>query len=158
PAYNEEGNLANLLRHIHQTLRDAGLEHSIVVVDDGSRDHTAEILRSCAQTLPLIIETHTRNQGLGGALRDALKRAVTGAAPGDLIVTMDSDETHSPDLILTMLKRVREGCDIVIASRFQPGSKVQGLAVHRVWISTLACLLFRALFPTPRARDYPCGF
>ena len=80
PAYNEEGNLANLLRHIHQTLRDAGLEHSIVVVDDGSRDHTAEILRSCAQTLPLIIETHTRNQGLGGALRDALKRAVTGAA------------------------------------------------------------------------------
>jgi dolichol-phosphate mannosyltransferase len=158
PAYNEEANVGSLLHRIHGTLTQAGLAHSIVVVDDGSRDRTPEILSSCAQTLPLIVETHASNQGLGGALRDALKRASASAAPGDVIVTMDSDESHSPELILPMVKRVQEGCDVVIASRYQPGSRVEGLALHRVWISSLAGVLLRALFPTPGVRDYTCGF
>lgn len=158
PAYNEEANVGILLNRIHQTLAEARLPHSIVVVDDGSRDRTPEILRSCALSMPLIVETHSVNQGLGGALRDALKRAAGGAAPGDVIITMDSDETHSPGLILSMLQRVDEGCDVVVASRFQPGARVEGLAMHRVCISWVAGLLFRALFPTPGLRDYTCGF
>lgn len=158
PAYNEEANIGELLRAIHRTLQSAGLPHCILVVDDGSRDRTPDILRACAQNLPLAVETHAANQGLGGTLRDLLRMASSHAAPGDLIVTMDSDESHSPDLIPAMVARIGEGCDVVVASRFRPGARIHGLAPHRVWASRFGSLLLRAMFPTPGLRDFTCGF
>jgi len=158
PAYNEELNLGSLLRRIGDTLTESQLPFAILVVDDGSRDRTPEILRECAHELPIIVETHPRNLGLGAALRDGLKGAVQAAGPRDIVVTMDADESHSPGLILRMAQMIREGYDVVIASRYQPGSRVHGLTLFRVWISWAASLLFRVVFPTPGVRDYTCGF
>jgi len=158
PAYNEELNLGNLLQRISDTLTEAQLHYSILVVDDGSRDRTPEILREYARVMPLIVETHPRNLGLGAALRDGLKGATQAAGARDIVVTMDADESHSPGLILRMVQMIREGYDVVIASRYQPGSRVHGLTLFRVWISWAAGLLFRAVFPTPGVRDYTCGF
>ena len=158
PAYNEEANLGNLLHRIGQTLTEARLDFSILVVDDGSRDRTPDILREYAREWPLIVETHPRNLGLGAALRDGLKRAAEVASARDIIVTMDADESHSPGLIIRMVQMIREGYDVVIASRYQPGSRVCGLTLHRIWISRFASLLFRAIFPTPGVRDFTCGF
>src|SRR5262245_33020798 len=92
PAYNEDQNLGSLLDRIHDTLRAAGVDHSMVVIDDGSTDRTPEILRDRTTRLPLTVQTHSENQGLGGALRDALKHATASASAGDVIVTMDADE------------------------------------------------------------------
>jgi dolichol-phosphate mannosyltransferase len=158
PAYNEESNLRALLESIHRTLAEARHDHTILVVDDGSRDRTPEILRDLAGGLPLIFETHPVNQGLGGALRDLLKKAANAARPGDIVVTMDADESHSPELIPSLVEKIGEGHDVVIASRFRPGAGVRGLALHRVWISQLSALLFRVLFPIPGVRDFTCGF
>jgi dolichol-phosphate mannosyltransferase len=158
PAYNEQSNLRSLLEDIHGTLGAAGYEHSIVVLDDGSRDRTPEILRELASLLPLTVETHAVNQGLGAALRDLLRYASMAARPGDIVITMDADESHAPSLILRMVERIAEGHDVVIASRFRYGAGVRGLAVHRVWISWLSALLFRVMFPTPGIRDFTCGF
>jgi dolichol-phosphate mannosyltransferase len=70
---------------------------------------------------------HPRNLGLGETIQDALYRATELAAPDDVVVTMDADNTHSPELIPGMVAALAGGCDVVIASRFRPGSKVLGL-------------------------------
>lgn len=48
----------------------------------------------------------------------------------DIIVTMDADDTHAPGLVLRMVRMISEGHDVVIASRYRPGSRPSG---HRVW-------------------------
>lgn len=158
PAYNEEANIGNLLARIDSALTETGLAYEIIVVNDGSRDRTEEILRSCADRYNLNILMHNRNMGYGTTIRDGLNAAANAAAPFDVIVTMDADESHNPGLIYRMVQLIREGHDVVIASRFQPGGRVYGLSIPRRTASIGASLLFRILFPTTGVRDFTCGF
>ena len=57
-----------------------------------------------------------------------------------------------------MVRMIQEGHDVVIASRYQPGSRVYGLSLQRRFISYAASWLFRIVFPTQGVRDYTCGF
>ncbi len=158
PAYNEEQNLPGLLARIGEVLSEDGFRHKIVVVDDGSRDATPRILEEHQDKLPLLTYRHEKNQGLGATIRDGLMHGTQLAADRDIIVTMDADETHNPGLIRRMVGMIAEGHDVVIASRYQPGSRVIGLAPHRRVISWFASRLIRLMFPTPGVRDFTCGF
>lgn len=158
PAYNEAESLEPLLEALHATLAGAGLPHEIVVVDDGSSDDTAAIASRMSFHMPVRLVQHERNQGLAGALRTGLLDAVQHAAPGDVVVTMDSDNTHPAGLIPRMLRLIAEGHDVVIASRFRPGSRVIGVPFDRVLMSWGARLLFKLVLPIPGVRDYTCGF
>jgi dolichol-phosphate mannosyltransferase len=158
PAFNEAESLEPLLESLHATLAAAGLPHEIVVVDDGSADDTAAIASRMSFAMPVRLVQHERNQGLAAALRTGLVDAVKHAAPGDIVVTMDSDNTHPAGLIPRMLQLVAEGHDVVIASRFQPGSRVIGVPFDRVLMSWGARLLFKLVLPIPGVRDYTCGF
>jgi dolichol-phosphate mannosyltransferase len=72
---------------------------------------------------------------------------------------MDCDDTQPPELLPTMLNLSQnEDLDIVIASRYQPGAKVVGLALHRLFLSHGASILFRLLAPIPGVKDYTSGF
>ena len=158
PAYNEEASLPGLLDDIDESMFEARLDYRIVVVDDGSQDQTAEIARQFALHLPLTIEQHAQNQGLGATIRDGLMKASEMAHAKDIIVTMDADRSHTPQLILRMVRQIREGHDTVIASRYRPGSRIQGVPWSRRLLSYWGSWLFRILFPTPGVRDYTCGF
>lgn len=158
PAYNEEANLPPLLERIEETLADSGLEGRVVLVDDGSADDTGRIASEFAQRLPLEILTHEVNQGLGATIRDGLTRAAELAAPEDVIVSLDADNSHPPELIPRIVARVREGNDVVVASRYQPGSAIRGVPFLRRVMSWGAGLLFRSIYPVPGVRDYTCGF
>jgi dolichol-phosphate mannosyltransferase len=158
PAYNEEANIGNLLRRIFESLTDEQLGFSVIVVNDGSSDRTQQILEEYGQEFPLIIHRHTENQGLGAALRHGLWEAVEVASDRDIIITMDADESHTPGLMIRMIRMIREGYDIVIASRYQPGSRIYGLGLGRRMISRFGSLLMRILFPIPGVSDYTCGY
>jgi dolichol-phosphate mannosyltransferase len=158
PAYNEQENLPGLLDNLAEALADASLNFEIVVVDDGSSDATPDILSQRGTQLPLRVQRHERNQGLGGTIRDGLFFANQLAGAKDVVLTMDADETHTPGLILRMVRMIKEGHDVVIASRYQPGARVIGLSWHRRVISFFASALMRVLFPTPGLRDYTCGY
>jgi dolichol-phosphate mannosyltransferase len=158
PAYNEEANIASLLRRILRSLTEAESSFSVIVVDDGSSDGTARILDGLRVELPLTVERHVHNQGLGATLRDGLRLASDSAEGGDVIVTMDADESHDPDLMLRMVRMIHQGYDVVVASRYQPGSRVVGLNLSRRIVSFAASRLMRVLFPTPGLRDYTCGY
>ncbi len=158
PAFNEERSLPPLLEAIDESMFEAGLTYKVVVIDDGSSDRTFEIAREAGERLPLIVERHPVNKGLGMTIRDGLVMAARLADPKDLIVTMDADNSHSPELIQRMVRLAREGHDVVIASRYRPGSRVRGVPLLRRILSYWGGWLFRVVFPIPGVKDYTCGY
>ena len=158
PAYNEEKGLPQVLAAFQHDVLNAGYQGRVVIVDDGSTDETTHVIRQWSSILPIDLVQHAGNRGLGETIEDALRKAAELAGPEDVIVTMDADHTHSPALILGMVTRIQEGYDLVIASRYRPGSKVLGLSAFRHLMSYGARLLFQVLFPIPGVRDYTCGF
>jgi dolichol-phosphate mannosyltransferase len=158
PAFNEEGNLADLLRDARDTFsRWNGIpDWGIVVVDDGSKDATARVATSMPDARVTLIE-HGVNRGLGAAMKTGIEHALATMDDDDLLVTMDADHTHPPELIPSMVTKIDAGADLVIASRYQPGAKIAGLVWWRKVISDVASWVFRVVFPCG-ARDYTCGY
>jgi dolichol-phosphate mannosyltransferase len=156
PAYNEEAALPRLLSKLSPLFTEGPLTGRILVVDDGSHDHTAEIARNWGDPVELV--SHPRNMGLGAAIRTGLTHAAVLAAPEDAIVTMDADDTHIPGLIPRMIQALEEGYDLVIASRYQPGSRTLGVSTARQILSWAAGVLFQITLPMEGVRDYTSGF
>src|SRR5260370_1091823 len=158
PAYNEEANIGALLDRIDEAMVESGLDYQVIVVDDGSQDRTFEVLSEYSKRLPLTVSSHQVNQGLGVTIRDGLLLAAQVAGKNDIVITMDADETQTPWLIPRMVRMIREGHDVVIASRYQPGARVYGVPLARRLASYGASWLFRILFPTSGVKDFTCGF
>jgi dolichol-phosphate mannosyltransferase len=158
PAYNEAEALPPLLCAIHSALDQLDTAYTVIVVDDGSRDATALVASQASFHMPLILVEHEVNQGLAAAIRTGFRAALAQSGPGDVIVLMDADNTHPPALVHRMLSMVREGHDVVIASRYQPGARVVGVPWHRNLLSLAARGLFQVVFPIKGVRDYTCGF
>jgi len=158
PAYNEEENVGGLLDRIDEAMTESGLAYRVIAVDDGSRDRTFQVLSEHSTRIPLTISRHQANQGLGITIRDGLLLASDAAEKNDIVITMDADETQTPWLIPRMVRMIREGHDVVIASRYQPGARVYGVSLMRRLVSYGASWLFRILFPTSGVKDFTCGF
>ena len=158
PAYNEEATLSTLLERLDEAMEEAGLDYEVVLVDDGSSDRTGEIAQRWARDHPLTSVRHERNQGLGATIRDGLFEAASRAAPGDVLVTMDADDTHTPGLILRMARMIAEGYDVVIASRYREGSRTVGVPFARRALSWAGSMLFRIVLPIQGVRDFTCGY
>lgn len=159
PAYNEEENIGDLLNQIKFALEeDSKTNYKVYVVNDGSRDKTEDIVRSMSAEMPIELIVHEVNQGLGATIRDGLYKAVNDSNQNDIIITMDADATHNPGLILRLMRMIIEGHDVVIASRFQPGARVIGLAWYRKLLSIAASIIFRITYPIKGVKDYTCGY
>lgn len=158
PAYNEEKALPALLDRLSLAFEEAGLKGDVLVVNDGSTDGTADSVRNFSGQIPARLLDLQPNRGLAEAIKAGLFEAISACNPGDIIVTMDADNTHTPGLILRMVQMIREGNDIVIASRYQPGSRVLGVSFFRKFLSFGASVLLRATVRVSGARDYTCGY
>lgn len=158
PVYNEEARIERLLDHLDEAMEEAGIAYRVILVDDGSRDRTLEIVARAAARMPIRVLRHEINQGLGGTIRDGLVAAAEEAGPRDIIVTMDADDTHAPGLILRMTRMISEGHDVVIASRYREGSRAVGVPLLRRALSYGASWLFRIVFPIRGVKDYTCGY
>lgn len=158
PAYNEEDAIEPLAAKIDRTMRSRGWDYRIVVVNDGSRDRTPEILATVSAQYPLHVVTHKYNRGLGETARDGFEYIAEVASPEDIVVRMDCDDTHDPEYIKAMVAKLEAGYEVVIASRYQRGGGEVGLDWYRRLISRVANLLFKFVFPIPRVWEYTCGF
>lgn len=158
PAYNEEASLPPLLQRLEAAMLEAPMPYHVVIVDDGSSDGTWQVMQDAAQRMPIVALRHEVNQGLGATIRDGLTHAAEVAHADDVIVSLDADNSHPPGLIARMVSAVREGNDVVIASRYQPGSAIRGVPLFRRALSYWGGWLFRIVFPIAGVRDYTCGF
>ena len=158
PAFNEAETLPLLLEAIEKAMLENDIEYRVIVVDDGSVDATAEVAEQLSHTMPISLVQHGENRGLGEAIRTGLFAATENAEPRDIIVTMDSDNTHTPGLIARMVRGIREGNDVVIASRYRQGAHIRGVPRYRRALSFGARVVFSVVFPTPNVRDFTCGF
>ena len=159
PAYKEVADIGRVLDRIEQALDAAGIGHTVLVVDDGSRDATARIVEErAARRAAVRLERHATNLGLGPTLRDGLVAAAAAAADGDVVVTLDADDTQPPELIPAMMERIAAGADVVIASRYEPGGQTLGVPWHRRALSRAGSWLFRLVLPIRGVRDFTCGY
>jgi len=156
PTYNEAENLPELLERLDRAL--AGREYEVVVVDDGSPDGTAEVAKTLGGRYPvrvLVREVLVREgrRGLSSAV-------VEGAqlARGDVVVVMDADLQHPPELVPKLVEAAERGC-LAVASRYVKGGGVEGWPWHRRIVSRGAVLLARILLPEARpVKDAVSGF
>ena len=158
PAYNEEASLPKLMPKLRDTLDAGGEPYRIVVCDDGSSDRTPALLEEMKRDYPLEVITHRINRGLGETSRDLFERAAEICGPGDVIVRLDCDDTHEPEFVPRLVAKVREGNDVVIASRFAPGGGQLGVSAYRAFISRCANLFMKIFFPIEGLKEYSCGF
>lgn len=159
PAFNEAESLKVLLPDLIKTLKTERLQHKIYVVDDGSSDGTSRIVKDFSKQFPQVkLIAHRSNKGLAEAINTGFKEALRRSGKGDILITMDADNTHLPGLIVRMARLINEGNDIVISSRFVSGSRVRGVPLIRRLLSLTASIIFKILFPISGVKDYTCGF
>ncbi|MEK7276901.1 MAG: glycosyltransferase family 2 protein, partial [Chloroflexota bacterium] len=157
PAYNEAEALPPLLAAIAATRASALPNLSVIVVDDGSKDNSAQVVRDFDQPWVKLVQ-HPRNMGLAQAMRTGIAAALEVAPPDGLIACMDADNSHQPHELVIMLEKLNAGLDVVIASRFQPGAKMAGIPPHRQLFSWGVSVLFQVFTPIPGVRDFSCGY
>lgn len=114
PTYNEVGNIVPLVEAILGNLGDEP-EVEILVVDDDSPDGTLASVRDAFPGPPVVPILRTTDRGLAKSIRAGIE-----ASTGDLIVVLDTDFTHDPALIPTMV-HLAEKFDVVVGSRFCAG-------------------------------------
>ena len=147
PAYNEAGNIERVLRQVNATCSRVFADYEVIVVDDGSRDATPELLARASAADPRVhVITHPVNRGYGEALHSGFR-----AATQELIFFTDSDNQFDIDeieLLLPFIDRVDAVCGYRI-DRQDPW--------RRRFMAGAWNVLVRALFYVP-VRDIDCAF
>lgn len=124
PAYNAGRHIVSVLERVAR-LAEHGLEH-VVVVDDGSRDDTAERVQSAGFTAcQLTLLRRARNGGYGAAMKDGLAEAA--AASPDLVACIHADGQYAPEVLPRLISELeRRGLDLLQGSRVASGTALQG--------------------------------
>ena len=148
PLYNEEASLAFLVEQLLAAVRPIGRSFELILVDDGSRDGTAELLRQQAQRVPeLVAVLLRRNYGQTAAMA-----AGFAISRGGVIITLDGDLQNDPADIPLLLERLDQGYDLVSGWRH----KRQDAAISRLLPSLLANRLIGGVTGV-RLHDYGCS-
>jgi dolichol-phosphate mannosyltransferase len=158
PAYNEKLNLLRILKKIKTLIKKKKYNIKIVVIDDGSSDETGKFFLGLKQKHNIIYKKHKKNLGLHKALDTGFKYILSDAKKDDIIVTLDSDNTHPIENLPLLINCIKNGADVVIASRFVAGSKIIGLKIHRILLSYIAAYLFKIFFSLKNVTDYTCNY
>lgn len=113
PAYNEEKYITKLLNNILPINTEIiGFIKEIIVVDDGSTDHTMELAKKVALGSPLITLIYQENQGKGKAVQRGIQEA-----KGDFVLVQDADLEYNPSDYIPMLKALKNPKTVVYGSR-----------------------------------------
>ena len=142
PARDEEGCIEATVRHLHLELSLQGVPHEIVVVDDGSRDATWEILNRLKDSVHEL--NPVQNHGEHGFGRAIIKGI--DSMSGDAAVIMMADESDDPRDVVRYWRLLNEGWDCVFGSRFVKGGGVIDYPWLKLRINRLANLLIRLVF------------
>ena len=153
PVFNEEENLPELLRRLADALAILGRSYEVLLVNDGSRDRSLDILREAAAADPhLVVIDFNRNYGQHAAIFAGFE-----AARGEIIVMADADESYDWGAIGPFVRKVQEGYDLVMGNRFKGGIREGAMPwLHRYLGNPVLSFIGRLLFRT-KVGDFHCG-
>jgi len=152
PAYNEQARLPASLPKIHEFLNSQSYSWEVVVVDSGSGDGTAQVVRDFAARWPDLRLVQVERPGKGLAVRTGML-----AARGDYRFICDADLSMPIDQLSRFLPPATQAADIAIASREVPGAARHDEPAYRHLIGRAFNLLVRRL-TIPEIQDTQCGF
>jgi len=124
PAFNEQEGIAEVLRSTLQMMESHGIECEVIVIDDGSTDQTAEVVKTCGVRLV----QHDGNRGYGAALKTGIR-----AAQYDLMLITDADGTYPVEAIPLLLDAVQK-CDMAVGARIGKHVKIPLFRRPAKWI------------------------
>ena len=146
PARDEEESLPSTLADLTACLAREGVPHEIVVVDDGSRDRTWDVLRELQARHPVLAPTRNESgaHGFGRAVTWGLDHS-----RGDAVVIMMADASDAPEDAVNYWRLLNEGYDCAFGSRFVAGGRVHEYPRVKLLVNRLANLLVRIGFNIP---------
>ena len=147
PARDEEESLPETLRSIYSAFSQAGIPHEVIVVDDGSKDATWEVLQNMShEEIPTLIPVKNEgSNGFGRAISYGLEQS-----KGDAVVIMMADESDSPEDAVRYWRLLNdEGYECAFGSRFIKGGKVSDYPKVKLLINRIANLLVKWGFAIP---------
>jgi glycosyltransferase involved in cell wall biosynthesis len=148
PAYNDAGTIASLVLVAHMTARELTEDHEVIVVDDGSPDHTGALLDEMGRHFPwLKVVHHGTNRGYGGALRSGF-----AAASKELVFYTDGDAQYDPREMRRLWEAFSPAVDFVNGYKISRNDPL-----HRVVIGRLYHWFVKLAFGL-RLRDVDCDF
>lgn len=145
PAHDEEACVGGTVEHLHATLGARGIPHEIVVVNDGSRDRTREVLAELQRRIPALRPVD--NEGPNGFGR-AIIRGLA-AMRGDAAVIMMADESDSPDDVVRYWDLLNGGYECVFGSRFIKGGQVTDYPRLKLVMNRIVNFFIRVIFHVP---------
>lgn len=149
PAYNDAPSLSGLLEKTFSTLEANFRDYEVIVVNDGSRDNTGQVLadlrRHYGERLRII--THEENRGYGGALRSGF-----AAATKDLVFYTDGDGQYDPRELTLLYEQLTHDVGFVNGYKLERNDPA-----HRIWIGSAYNRFARVLFGV-KIRDIDCDF
>jgi dolichol-phosphate mannosyltransferase len=142
PARDEAGSIAATLRDTVSALERAGIEHEVLVIDDGSSDGTAAVVEAIGGELPTVrCLPSDHPPGFGYAVRSGLERF-----DGDAVAVMMADGSDNPADLVTYHQLLVAGHDCAFGSRFVHGASVEGYPRFKLVVNRLANWFIRVLF------------
>ncbi len=153
PTFMEKDSIAELIPRLESSLKT--LDFEVVIVDDASIDGTAEYAEDLNRSYSNIIVVRRGGKlGLSSAVLDGFKRS-----RAEVLAVMDADLQHPPELLPHMYAKIKEGYDLVVASRYVEGGRIQGWSLGRKVLSKGATMLAHLLLPeTDKVSDIMSGF
>lgn len=153
PTYNESENIAKLIAQVKSHIKPGD---KIIIVDDNSPDGTGKIADKLAKNIKNVHVLHRKGKGgRGSAVFEGIR--FSSKFSPDYYIEMDADFSHKPEDIPRLLKKTREGFDIVIGSRYLPKSRIENWPPQRTIFSKLANLYAKIVLGVP-ITDYTNGF
>ena len=154
PAYNEAERIPKTLLEMDKQLESASYSYEIVVVNDGSKDNTGEVVKNMKKVVRnLKLIDFTQNIGKGGAVRQGMLLSA-----GKIRLFTDADNSTSIDQFEKMMPFFKEGYEVVIGSRAVKGAKLDPPEPFHKQIAGKLGNLFIQLVVLPGIWDTQCGF
>ena len=154
PAYNESGRIPATLEAVVACIRSHGWAAEVLVVNDGSKDDTAQVVRAFAEKAPEVrLLENPGNRGKGYSVRNGMLQA-----QGEVVMFTDSDLSAPIEEVERLFAAIEKGADIAIGSRWlESGRQTHRQPLYRQFFGRCFNLVTRMVMNLPFA-DTQCGF
>lgn len=159
PTYNEKGEIENLINRVFdQSKKLSNWEIYLLIVDSNSEDGTIEIVKKLQKKTSYLHLLKTEKEGLGKAYLKGFKYCEEKINPY-LIIQIDADGQHDPDKIPEFIKKIEQGADFVVGTRYSKGGSIpKNWGLHRKILSIGANSIVKFGFMKLKVTEWTNGY